>query len=132
MGTGRYILLKDPEKTHAKESRGRLAEVVGCKWSVEVLRAVRRGVRRPGALERAIPGISTKVLNERLAKLVRLGLLSRTAYAEVPPRVEYALTAGGERLARILDELDALEAELAASVQPTGAGAATVAATPSP
>lgn len=106
--------------------------MVGCKWSVEVLRAVRRGVRRPGALERAIPGISTKVLNERLAKLVRLGLLSRTAYPEIPPRVEYALTAGGERLARILDELDALEAELAGPVQATGAGAPAVAATPSP
>jgi DNA-binding HxlR family transcriptional regulator len=125
-------LLKDGEKTHAEEGRGRLAEVVGCKWSVEVLRAVRRGVRRPGALERAIPGISTKVLNERLAKLVRLGLLSRTAYPEVPPRVEYALTVGGERLARILDELERLEVELAAPPQPAGAAAAPVAATPSP
>jgi DNA-binding HxlR family transcriptional regulator len=124
--------LKEKGNQVTVESRGRLAEVVGCKWSVEVLRAVRRGVRRPGALERAIPGISTKVLNERLAKLVRLELLARTAFAEVPPRVEYALTPAGERLARLLDELDRLEAELGGPPQPTAAGAAPAAATPSP
>ena len=114
-------------------SRGRLAEVVGCKWSVEVLRAVRGGVRRPGALERAIAGISTKVLNERLAKLQRLGLVARTAYPEVPPRVEYTLTPAGDRLCRLLDELDRLEAELADAPQPAGAGAGSAdAATPGP
>ncbi|MCL6608724.1 MAG: helix-turn-helix transcriptional regulator [Geminicoccaceae bacterium] len=105
------------------EGRGRLAEVVGCKWSVEVLRAVRDGVRRPGALERAIPGISTKVLNERLAKLARLGLVLRTAYPEVSPRVEYTLTPAGERLCRLLGELDRLEAELRDAPQPAGAAA---------
>ena len=116
-----------------EESRGRLAEVVGCKWSVEVLRAVRGGIRRPGALERAIAGISTKVLNERLAKLQRLGLVLRTAFPEVPPRVEYALTPGGERLCRLLDELDRLEAELEEAPQPAGAGAGSAdAATPGP
>jgi len=113
------------------EGRGRLAEVVGCKWSVEVLRAVRGGIRRPGALERAIAGISTKVLNERLAKLQRLGLVRRTAFPEVPPRVEYALTPAGERLCRLLDEFDRLEAELACAPQAAGAGAA-VAGAPTP
>jgi DNA-binding HxlR family transcriptional regulator len=108
--------------------------VVGCKWSVEVLRAIRAGIHRPGALERAIAGISTKVLNERLVKLQRLGLVERTAYPEVPPRVEYRLTAAGERLAELLDELDRLEAELArGEAQPAGAGAgSTGAATPGP
>jgi len=116
-----------------EESRGRLAEVVGCKWSVEVLRALRGGIRRPGALERAIAGISTKVLNERLAKLTRLGLVRRTAFPEVPPRVEYALTPVGERLCRLLDELDRLEAELAGAPQAAGAGAGSAdAATPGP
>lgn len=109
-----------------------LAELVGCKWSVEVLRRVRAGVRRPGALERAIPGISTKVLNERLAKLVRLGLLERRSYPEVPPRVEYALTGGGGRLCAILDELQRLEAELAPQAAGAGAGAVAGARAPSP
>ena len=115
------------------EGRGRLAEVVGCKWSVEVLRAVRGGVRRPGALERAIPGISTKVSNEPLAELQRLGLVRRTAFPEVPPRVESTLTPAGERLGRLLDELDRLGAELADAPQPAGAGAGSAdAATPGP
>ncbi len=112
--------------------RGRLVEILGCKWSVEVLRAVRRGVRRPGALERAIPGISTKVLSERLTKLVGAGLLERTAYPEIPPRVEYALTRAGERLVGLIDELERLEAELAQAAQPAAAGAASTAAGPSP
>lgn len=46
-----------------------LEQVIGCKWSVSVLKAVEAGVDRPGALERAIKGISTKILSERLRKL---------------------------------------------------------------
>ena len=57
-------------------------DIVGCKWSLAVLGAVRSGVQRPGALEHAIEGLSKKVLNERLSKLVRLGILERQAYAE--------------------------------------------------
>lgn len=47
----------------------RLEDVVGCKWSAAVVGALKRGVTRPGKLERYIPGISTKVLTERLRKL---------------------------------------------------------------
>jgi DNA-binding HxlR family transcriptional regulator len=86
-------------------------DLVGCKWSLAVLARVRQGVLRPGALEQSIPGISTKVLNERLRKLVRYGVLERSAYAEIPPRVEYRLTTFGERLGEVLDRIAALEAE---------------------
>lgn len=88
--------------------------IVGCKWSLTVIDQVRSGVRRPGAIEHAVPGLSQKVLNERLRKLVRYGILARTAYAEVPPRVEYALTPFGERFARMLDEIASLEREFGA------------------
>ena len=44
-------------------------DVVGCKWSLAVLGLVRQGVRRPSAMEHAIPGLSKKVLNERLRTL---------------------------------------------------------------
>jgi DNA-binding HxlR family transcriptional regulator len=84
--------------------------VVGCKWSLAVLGAVRRGVARPGAIQRAIPGISAKVMNERLAKLVRFAVLSKRSFPEIPPRVEYQLTPFGERFARILDLVDDIEA----------------------
>lgn len=63
-------------------------DIVGCKWSLAVIGAVRGGVHRPGALEHAIEGLSKKVLNERLSKLVRFGILERQAFAELPPRVE--------------------------------------------
>jgi DNA-binding HxlR family transcriptional regulator len=87
-------------------------DVVGCKWSLSVLGRVREGTRRPGAIQRSIPGLTTKVMNERLAKLVRYGVLSRTSHPEVPPRVEYDLTPFGRKLAAILDRIDALQADL--------------------
>ena len=87
-------------------------DVVGCKWSLAVLGLVRRGVRRPGAMEHAIDGLTVKVLNERLRKLVRYGILDKVSYAELPPRVEYRLTDFGARFTGILDQIDALQAEL--------------------
>ena len=50
-------------------------DIVGCKWSLAVLDLVRRGVRRPGAMEHAIDGLTAKVLNERLRKLQKYGIL---------------------------------------------------------
>lgn len=58
----------------------RLEDVVGCKWSAAVLAAIGRGVTRPGQLERFIPGISTKVLNERLRKLLDYELVTRAEF----------------------------------------------------
>ena len=84
-------------------------DIVGCKWSLAVLDRVRRGVNRPGAIESSLPGLSPKVLNERLRKLVRFGILERTAVPEIPPRVEYTMTAFGARFARVLDEIAALD-----------------------
>ena len=88
-------------------------DVVGCKWSLAVLERVRQGVHRPGALEASLPGLSTKVLNERLRKLVRYGILERTAFAEIPPRVEYTLTDFGRRFAAVLDDIAALDDAMA-------------------
>lgn len=90
----------------------RLEEVVGCKWSVSVLLAIRNDINRPGALERHISGISTKVLSERLRKLTAYGLLEKHRYPEVPPRTEYALTLSGQRLIRIILQIQDLDAEI--------------------
>jgi DNA-binding HxlR family transcriptional regulator len=89
-----------------------IEDVVGCKWSLAVLGAVRGGVCRPGAMERAIEGLSKKVLNERLNKLVRLGILERQAYPELPPRVEYRMTPLGDRFCGLLDGIEALQREM--------------------
>lgn len=98
----------------AAGSYRKLEDVLGCKWSVAVLRAIGAGVLRPGALERFIDGISAKVLAERLRKLDRYGLIVKHTYPEVPPRTEYALTPAGRKLLGILAQLDELDAEIGA------------------
>lgn len=87
-------------------------DIVGCKWSLCVLDLVARGVSRPGEMQRAYHGLTAKVLNERLRKLVRFGILERQAFAEIPPRVEYRMTAFGRRFGRVIDQVRALEEEL--------------------
>lgn len=89
----------------------RLEDVVGCKWSAAVLAAIGRGVTRPGQLERFIPGISTKILNERLRKLVDFKLITRTEIAGKVPRTEYALTATGAKLTAIIESIRDLDEE---------------------
>ena len=86
---------------------------LGCKWTIHVLGQIRKGVNRPGAIERSIPGLTAKVLTERLVKLVDFGLLEKKVFAEVPPRVEYALTAFGSRVADVLDELEKIRRDFA-------------------
>lgn len=89
----------------------RLEDVVGCKWSAAVLAAIARGVTRPGQLERFIPGISTKVLNERLRKLLDYELVERTAFPGKVQRVEYVVTDTGRKLAALLEQLRDLDEE---------------------
>lgn len=89
----------------------RLEDVVGCKWSAAVLAAIGRGVTRPGQLERFIPGISTKVLNERLRKLLDYALITRRETPGKILRVDYALTATGRQLAVIIEQIRALDEE---------------------
>ena len=84
-------------------------QIIGCKWSVSVLGCLRRGVLRPGALERAIPGISTKMLNERLRRFLSFGIVDKTVYPVSPYHVEYRLTAFGAEFVRILDVVDELQ-----------------------
>jgi len=89
-----------------------LEEVIGCKWSVSVLKAIADNVTRPGELERHIEGISKKVLSERLRKLTDYGLLQKNAFAEVPPRTEYSLTENGKKLICIIDQVKTLDMEI--------------------
>jgi DNA-binding HxlR family transcriptional regulator len=87
-------------------------DIVGCKWSLSVLGLVSRGIARPGAMQRSLEGLSTKVLNERLRKLLRFGLIERQAFPEVPPRVEYRLTPRGRKFEALLAKVAELEREL--------------------
>jgi DNA-binding HxlR family transcriptional regulator len=97
----------------APDVAGMVESIVGCKWSLHVLAQIRAGVRRPGALQRTAEGLTTKVLSERLDKMVRFGIVTKTSYPEVPPRVEYDLTPFGERFVRVLDEIERLKTDAA-------------------
>lgn len=85
-------------------------DIIGCKWSLSVLGLIAEGVRRPGAMQRRVTGLTAKVLNERLRKLLRFGIIEREVFAEVPPRVEYRLTAFGRKFDGVLKEIAALDA----------------------
>ncbi|MFE7385813.1 winged helix-turn-helix transcriptional regulator [Streptomyces zhihengii] len=79
---------------------------VGDKWSVLVIGVLAAaGTLRFGTLHQRVPGISQRMLTLTLRHLERDGLVTRTAYAEVPPRVEYALTPLGESLRAIVTAL---------------------------
>lgn len=81
------------------DCQARLAfDLIGNTWNAVLLWALRDGPARPGELRARIGGISTKVLTETLRRLEYNGLISRRAYAEAPPRVEYGLTDLGRSL----------------------------------
>jgi DNA-binding HxlR family transcriptional regulator len=86
-----------------------IEEVVGCKWSITVLALISAGVCRPGAMQREALGLTAKVLNERLRKLVRFGIIEREVFPDVPPRVEYRLTQFGKRFKKVLAQIAALD-----------------------
>ncbi|GAA2067291.1 helix-turn-helix domain-containing protein [Streptomyces albiaxialis] len=74
---------------------------VGDKWSMLIIAVLENGPLRYTDLQRRIPGISQRMLTHTLRQLVEDGLITRTAYAEVPPRVEYALAPLGRGLHEI-------------------------------
>ncbi|MCS7091236.1 MAG: helix-turn-helix domain-containing protein [Verrucomicrobiota bacterium] len=99
----RYLSLNE------RQAFRRLEDVVGCKWSAAVISAIACGVTRPGQLERFIPGISTKVLNERLRKLLDYGLITRSEKVGRVMEVHYHLTPTGRKLSRILEQIRRLD-----------------------
>jgi DNA-binding HxlR family transcriptional regulator len=70
----------------------RLIDVIGDKWKPIVLIILGQGMKRYGKMQRHLPDVSKKMLTQTLRALEGDGLLKRTVYAEVPPRVEYELT----------------------------------------
>ncbi len=95
------------------QQSARLVETIfGCKWSLTVYQLLSHGINRPGEMVRSVEGLSTKVLNDCLRRNTKFGILERITYNEVPPRVEYRVTAFGEKFIRVLDELEALQEEI--------------------
>ena len=76
------------------------------KWVLLVVHALSEGTRRTGELRRRVTGVSEKMLIQTLRRLEQHGLVSRTSYPEVPPKVEYQLTELGWSLSSIVTSLD--------------------------
>lgn len=79
--------------------------LISNKWKVLILRDLLPGTKRFGELKKSIGHVSQKVLTAQLREMESSGLLTRTVYAEVPPRVEYTLTDLGYSLKSILDAM---------------------------
>ena len=79
--------------------------LISNKWKVLILRDLMTGTKRFGELKKSIGTVSQKVLTAQLRDMEQNGLLTRTVYAEVPPRVEYSLTELGRSLKPILDAM---------------------------
>lgn len=78
---------------------------IGGKWKAVVLWYLKSGRKRFGELRKHVPGISEKMLSLQLRELEKDGIVKRTVFPEVPPRVEYELTAEGKTLAPALDAI---------------------------
>lgn len=75
------------------------------KWKGVILFHLQEGLLRFGELRRKMPGITQRMLTKQLRALEEDGLITRTVYPEVPPRVEYALSQTGQRLRPVIDAL---------------------------
>lgn len=96
-------------KTPAKELPACPVEttltLISDKWKVLILRDLLPGTRRFGELKKSIGNVTQKVLTAQLRQMEESGLVTRTVYPEVPPRVEYTLTELGYSLKPVLDAM---------------------------
>ena len=82
------------------------AQIIGSKWKLLILRNLLERPWRFNELKKDLEGISQKVLTDSLRSMEADGIIDRTVYAEVPPRVEYALNELGETPRPILDAME--------------------------
>jgi DNA-binding HxlR family transcriptional regulator len=97
----RHMNVTDKARVHLSSDCGRVGEVlsrIGDKWSVMVVMMLRDGSRRFSELKREIGGVSQRMLTLTLRGLERDGIVTRTIFATVPPRVDYELTELGRSL----------------------------------
>lgn len=99
-------------------------ELLAHKWTPQIIAVLLAGPHRFSAIQAAISTLSEKVLSGRLAELEKAGIVSRTQYSEIPPRVEYALTAAGLALEPVIAEMGRWSHEFGRSRSDAAAGGA--------
>ena len=97
-------MLAEEERCHSEFSCAVdvTLSVIGGKWKLLIYHQLSRGVTRFGQLKRAIPRITQTMLTQQLRELEQDGIVTRTIYPEIPPRVEYALTDFGRTLEGVI------------------------------
>ena len=105
----------------------RAVELIGRRWSGTILRAMLAGVSRFNEFAETIPGLSPRMLSERLKELEAEGVVVRSVIPTVPVRVEYHLTAKGQSLGSVVDAVAKWAEEWA---DPPAEGIAATAAAP--
>lgn len=80
--------------------------LIGSKWKLLILRDLLLGTKRYNELRHSLPDISQKVLTSTLKSMVADGIVIRTAYPEVPPRVEYSLSELGETMRPVIKVME--------------------------
>jgi DNA-binding HxlR family transcriptional regulator len=80
-------------------------DIIGSKWTALILRDLADGINRFSDLEKSIAGINPRTLSQRLDDLERHAIITKQSFAEVPPRVEYRLTAKGHDLIPVLKQM---------------------------
>ena len=93
--------MKDPQKSLTEI----VLEVIGDRWKVKIVENLLNGTKRFGELKKSLGDITQKVLTSNLRKLEERGVLIRKVYAQIPPKVEYKLTAIGQKLKPTLDSM---------------------------
>ncbi len=102
-----------------------LIDMIGGRWKVLSLWNLRDGTRRFTELRRLMPGVTQKMLTQQLRQLEADGLVRREVYPQVPPKVEYSLTAAGEELGGLLLTLSGWARDHMPSLRMAGAEKAT-------
>lgn len=80
-------------------------DVIGDRWKVKIVESLLDGTQRFGELKKSVGNITQKVLTSNLRKLEEHGVLIRKVYAQIPPKVEYRLTALGKKLKPMIDSM---------------------------
>ncbi len=104
------------------EEMRRAFALLSGKWKLEIMWLLNQRVYRFGELRKAIPGITQHMLTAQLRELETDGLVTRTVFAEVPPRVDYEMTAKARALGPTMEALTAWWHEHGSSVSPKAVG----------
>src|SRR5215213_2787822 len=99
-------MAQQPDVFNADCPSQSILALIGGKWSLLIVCALRAQPKRTHELKRRLAGVSSKMLTQTLRELERFGIVARKDYGEIPPRVEYSLTALGRSLAALVVEIE--------------------------